>query len=104
MPRFETWDAQKRPHWVANVLCGASGPLRRAIRAMIHHKQFTTGTGRSGAAKYFTEHLSVSDYVLGKGPGAGVQGPIMEDDAPATGCWIGSRLRSAKRSSSRALS
>ena len=29
---------------------------------MIRHKQFTTGTGRSGAAKYFTEHLSVSDY------------------------------------------
>src|SRR5271166_2565709 len=29
---------------------------------MIRHKQFTTGTGRSGAAEYFTEHLSVSDY------------------------------------------
>ena len=29
---------------------------------MIRHKQFMTGTGRSGAAKYFTEHLSVSDY------------------------------------------
>ena len=29
---------------------------------MIRHKQFTTGTGRSGAAKYFTEHLSVSAY------------------------------------------
>jgi hypothetical protein len=29
---------------------------------MIRHKQFTTGTGRSGAAKYFTEHLNVSDY------------------------------------------
>src|SRR5258708_37121945 len=29
---------------------------------MIRHKQFTTRTGRSGAAKYFTEHLSVSDY------------------------------------------
>ena len=29
---------------------------------MIRHKQFTTGTGRSGAGKYFTEHLSVSAY------------------------------------------
>ena len=29
---------------------------------MIRHKQFMTGTGRSGAAKYFTEHLSVSAY------------------------------------------
>src|SRR5260370_12012834 len=29
---------------------------------MSRNKQLTTGTGRSGAAKYFTEHLSVSDY------------------------------------------
>ena len=32
------------------------------VKAMIRHKQFMTGTGRSGAAKYFTEHLSVSAY------------------------------------------
>ena len=29
---------------------------------MIRHKQFMTGSGRSGAGKYFTEHLSVSAY------------------------------------------
>jgi conjugative relaxase-like TrwC/TraI family protein len=29
---------------------------------MVRHKQFRNGTGSNGAAKYFTEHLSVSDY------------------------------------------
>jgi conjugative relaxase-like TrwC/TraI family protein len=29
---------------------------------VVRHKQFTNGTGRSGAAKYYTEHLGVSDY------------------------------------------
>jgi conjugative relaxase-like TrwC/TraI family protein len=43
---------------------------------MIRHKQFTTGTGRSGAAKYFTEHLSVSDYYA-KGVGL-LQGQAFE--------------------------
>ena len=31
---------------------------------MIRHKQFTNGTGRSGSAKYFTEHLSASNYYV----------------------------------------
>jgi hypothetical protein len=39
----------------------ASVALGRGL-TMIRHKQFTTGSGRSGAGKYFTEHLSVSAY------------------------------------------
>jgi hypothetical protein len=27
---------------------------------VVRHKQFTNGTARAGAAKYFAEHLSVS--------------------------------------------
>src|SRR5208282_6775083 len=32
------------------------------IAKMTRHKQFLNGSGRSSAAKYFTEHLSVSEY------------------------------------------
>src|SRR5208282_5615142 len=32
------------------------------IAKMTRHKQFKNGSGRSGAAKYFAEHLSVSEY------------------------------------------
>jgi hypothetical protein len=35
---------------------------------MIHHKQFVTRTGKDGSAKYFTDHLSASDYYI-KGVG-----------------------------------
>jgi hypothetical protein len=29
---------------------------------MIRHKQFITNGGKNGSARYFTDHLSVSDY------------------------------------------
>ena len=29
---------------------------------MVRHKQFTTSAGKNGSARYFTDHLSVSDY------------------------------------------
>jgi hypothetical protein len=57
---------------------------------MIRHKQFTTGTGRSGAAKYFTEHLSVSDYYAN---GVGLlQGLAFEHGSFARWIWRCSRL------------
>ena len=43
---------------------------------MVRHKQFTNGTGRSGSAKYFTEHLSTSGYYV-QGVGL-LQGKALE--------------------------
>jgi hypothetical protein len=34
---------------------------------MVRKKQFTTRTGKDGSARYFTEHLSASDYYQSRG-------------------------------------
>src|ERR1700741_154371 len=34
---------------------------------MVRKKQFTTRTGKDGSARYFTEHLSASDYYRSQG-------------------------------------
>ncbi|HTD15709.1 MAG TPA: relaxase domain-containing protein, partial [Chthoniobacterales bacterium] len=34
---------------------------------MVRKKQFTTRTGKDGSARYFTEHLSASDYYESRG-------------------------------------